>query len=56
MLKYYHLHKLTQTVSAASPGSIPYPIDNVIAHYAGDSEHMPAQSKAFLKYATPSNH
>jgi len=37
-------------------GSIPYPIDNVIAHYAGDSEHMPAQSEAFLKYATPPNH
>jgi hypothetical protein len=36
-------------------GSIPYPIDNVIAHYDGDSEHMPAQSEAFLKYATPPN-
>jgi hypothetical protein len=36
-------------------GSIPYPRDNVIAHYAGDSEHMPAQSTAFLKYATLSN-
>jgi hypothetical protein len=37
-------------------GSIPSPIDNVLAHYAGDSEHMPAQSEAFLKYATPPNH
>ena len=37
-------------------GSIPSPIDNVIAHYAGDSEHMPAQSEAFLKYPTPPNH
>ena len=36
-------------------GSIPYPIDNVIAHYDGDSEHMPAQSEVFLKYATPPN-
>jgi hypothetical protein len=36
-------------------GSIPYPRDNVIAHYAGDSEHMRAQSTAFLKYATLSN-
>jgi hypothetical protein len=37
-------------------GSIPYPIDNVIAHYAGDSGHTPAQSEAFLKYRTPANH
>ena|SRR5215831_12270877 len=29
-------------------GSIPYPMDNVIAHYAGDSEHMPAQAEYFL--------
>ena len=37
-------------------GNIPSPIDDVIAHFAGDSEHMPAQSEAFLKYPTPPNH
>ena len=35
-------------------GNIPSPIDDVIAHFAGDSEHMPAQSEAFLKYPTSS--
>ena len=37
-------------------GNIPSPIDDVIAHFAGDSEHKPAQSEAFLKYPTPPNH
>lgn len=37
-------------------GNIPSPIDDVIAHFAGDSEHMPAQSEAFLKYPSPPNH
>jgi len=34
-------------------GSIPYTLaGNVIAHYAGDSEHMPAQSEASLVHPT----
>jgi hypothetical protein len=29
-------------------GSLPYPIDSVTAHYAGDSGHMPAEAKVQL--------
>jgi len=37
-------------------GSLGTLVTNVIAHYAGDSEHMPAQSEASLYYPTPANH